>query len=217
MQELRDTYRHKGLRSKLIATLQSKGIKDNRVLGAMAQIPRHWFIDNAFEEWAYKDQAFQIDSDQTISQPFTVAVQTSLLEVIPKDRILEIGTGSGYQASVLSKLGARVYSIERQKTLFIKTSALLKEIGFGAVRTLYGDGYEGAPHLAPFDKIIITAGAIKIPQKLIDQLTIGGIMVIPFGEGDTKQMLKLTKNLDGTMKTEEHGSFRFVPFLRGVS
>jgi len=212
-----DSYKHKGLRSKLVATLQSKGISNNKVLSAIARIPRHWFVEPAFAEWAYKDIAFPIDANQTISQPLTVAIQSSLLEIKKGDKVLEIGTGSGYQACVLNYLGAKVYTIERQEQLFRKTSEFLHEIGYSSVRTLFGDGYKGAPRFAPFDKIIITAGAIKIPEELVEQLAVGGIMVIPHGVGDEKNMLKIVKQADGSLVTEDHGIFKFVPFLEGTN
>jgi protein-L-isoaspartate(D-aspartate) O-methyltransferase len=187
-----------------------------RILQAFSEIPRHLFLDKAFAEWAYRDVAFPIDADQTISQPYTVAVQTMLLEVSKGDKVLEIGTGSGFQACVLAHMGAKVYTIERQKTLFEKTEKLLREIGFGSIRTLFGDGFEGAPRFAPFDRIIITAGASEMPEKLMEQLRPGGIMVIPFGEGDDKDMLRIEKREDGTHKVEKCGKFRFVPFLKGT-
>ncbi len=210
-----DSYRHKGLRKKMIEILISKGIKDEKILDAMSEIPRHFFLDPIFAEWAYKDVPFPIDSDQTISQPYTVAFQTMLLEVKKSDRILEIGTGSGYQATVLSHLGAKVYTIERHKSLFKKTTEFLQEIGYGRIRTFHGDGYAGLDRYAPFDKIIVTAGASEIPQKLLKQLDVGGIMVIPYGEGDVKDMLKLRKIDDKTIQRETFGKFRFVPFVKG--
>jgi protein-L-isoaspartate(D-aspartate) O-methyltransferase len=213
---LQDTHRHRGLRQKLISELRTKGIRDEKILSAFMDIPRHYFLDKAFSDWAYKDVAFPIDADQTISQPYTVAVQTMLLEVKKGDKILEIGTGSGFQACVLSYLGAKVYTIERQKKLFDKTSGFLNDIGFGQIRTLYGDGYLGAPRFAPFDKILLTAAASEIPQKLIDQLKPGGIIVIPLGSGDVQQMKRIIKNHDGSLKEENFGNYRFVPFLKGT-
>lgn len=213
---MQDTHRHKGLRQKLINELRTKGITDERILSAFMDIPRHYFLDKAFSDWAYKDVAFPIDADQTISQPYTVAVQTTLLDIKKGDKILEIGTGSGYQACVLSYLGAKVYTIERQKKLFDKTSKFLHDIGFGQVRTLYGDGYLGAPRFAPFDKILLTAAATEIPQKLIDQLKPDGIMVVPLGSGDIQQMKRIIKNTDGTIREENYGNYRFVPFLKGI-
>ena len=211
-----DTHRHRGLRQKLVLELKSKGITDVRILQAFSDIPRHLFLDQTFAEWAYRDVAFPIDADQTISQPYTVAVQTMLLDISKGDKVLEIGTGSGFQACVLSHMGAKVYTIERQRTLFEKTEKLLREIGFGSIRTLYGDGFEGAPRFAPFDRIIITAGASEMPEKLLEQLRPGGIMVIPFGEGDDKDMLRIQKQEDETLKVEKRGKFRFVPFLKGT-
>lgn len=213
---MQDTHRHRGLRQKLINELRTKGIRDENILSAFMDIPRHYFLDKAFSDWAYKDVAFPIDADQTISQPYTVAVQTMLLEVKKGDKILEIGTGSGFQACVLSFLGAKVYTIERQKKLFDKTSGFLHDIGFGLIRTLYGDGYLGAPRFAPFDKILLTAAASEIPQKLIDQLKPGGIMVIPLGSGEVQQMKRIIKNNDGSLKEENFGNYRFVPFLKGT-
>jgi len=203
------------MRQKLVEELRSKGIKDERILSAFNDIPRHYFLDKAFSDWAYKDVAFPIDADQTISQPYTVAIQTTLLEVQKGDKILEIGTGSGYQACVLAYLGAKVYTIERQKKLFTKTDQFLRDIGFGHIRTLFGDGYEGAPRFAPFDKIILTAGAETVPEKLIAQLKPSGIMVIPLGDGKTQKMIRISKNKEGALIKENFGEFRFVPFLKG--
>ena len=212
-----DTHRHRGLRQQLVNELKSKGINNEKILNAFMEIPRHYFLEKTFSDWAYKDVAFPIDADQTISQPYTVAMQTTLLDVKKGDKVLEIGTGSGFQACVLSHMGAKVYTIERQKKLFDKTEKFLHDIGFGNIRTLYGDGYEGAPRFAPFDKILITAGASEIPEKLIDQLKPGGIMVIPLGQGDLQKMLKLTKSEDDSLKKENFGNYRFVPFLKGVN
>lgn len=201
----------------MVNELKSKGIKNELILSAFMDIPRHYFLEKTFADWAYKDVAFPIDADQTISQPYTVAMQTTLLDIKKGDKVLEIGTGSGFQACVLSHMGAKVYTIERQKKLFDKTEKFLHDIGFGNIRTLYGDGYEGAPRFAPFDKILITAGASEIPVKLIEQLKPGGIMVIPLGQGDLQKMLKITKNEDGSLKKENFGNYRFVPFLKGVN
>jgi protein-L-isoaspartate(D-aspartate) O-methyltransferase len=212
-----DNYRHKGLRKKLVEGLKRKGISDEAILEAIGTIPRHYFLDQAFDDWAYKDVAFPIDADQTISQPFTVAMQTQLLKVKPKDKILEIGTGSGYQACVLSYLGAKVYTIERQEKLYLQTSEFLPEIGFGNIRTLFGDGFKGAPRFAPFDKILITAAAPEIPGALLEQLKVGGYLVIPLGEGEIQEMLRLTKVSDKKIKKEKFGSYRFVPLLKGVN
>ncbi len=212
-----DSHRHKGLRVKLVRELEQKGIKDQQILNAFRDIPRHHFLDIAFADWAYKDVAFPIDADQTISQPYTVAFQTMLLDIRPDDVVLEIGTGSGFQACVLSYLGCKVYTIERQKKLFEKTAQLLNKLGYSRIRTLYGDGYEGAPRFAPFDKIIVTAGASELPKKLFDQLKVGGYMVIPYGNGDVQKMLRLTKGENNTIKKEDFGNFQFVPFLKGTS
>lgn len=212
-----DTHRHKGLRQQLVNELKTKGIKDERILQAFMDIPRHYFLEKTFSDWAYKDVAFPIDADQTISQPYTVAMQTALLDIKKGDKVLEVGTGSGFQACVLAHMGAKVYSIERQKKLYDKTEKFLHDIGYGQVRTLYGDGYDGAPRFAPFDKILITAGASEIPTSLIEQLKPDGIMVIPLGEGDLQKMLKITKTEEGTLKKENFGNYRFVPFLKGVN
>lgn len=212
-----DSYRHKGLRKKLVKKLREKGITDDRILNAIGTIPRHRFIDPAFDDWAYKDVAFPIGSGQTISQPYTVAYQTQLLDISGKEKVLEIGTGSGYQACVLAELGVKVYTIERQEKLFKKTYDLLIELGYQRIRTLLGDGYKGAPKFAPFDRILVTAGATEIPQALLDQLKPGGILVIPVGEGETQKMLKVTKDKDGNITEEEFGRFSFVPFLPGVA
>ncbi len=211
-----DSYRHKGLRQKLVDEIRNKGIQDDRVLAAILAVPRHLFLDKAFEEWAYKDSAFPIECDQTISQPYTVAFQTELLRVDPKDKILEIGTGSGYQACVLSELGAKVYSIERQKSLFTHTSAHLKEIGYAAVRTFFGDGFKGLPMFAPFDKILVTAAAPEVPKALLEQLKIGGCLVIPVNKGTYQKMKRITRISESEYKEESFGDFRFVPMLGGT-
>jgi protein-L-isoaspartate(D-aspartate) O-methyltransferase len=207
-----DTYRHKGLRKKLVKTVESKGIKNKSVLTAIERIPRHLFMDSSFLEFAYKDKAFPIGFGQTISQPYTVAFQSELLEVKKGDKILEIGTGSGYQACVLIELGAKVFSIERQKKLYQKTKEFLYNLGY-RVKTFYGDGYKGLTAFAPFDKIIITAGAPYIPQDLIKQLKIGGILIIPEGEGNVQIMKKIVKISETEIDIKEHGTFSFVPLL----
>lgn len=213
---LQDTYKHKGLRRKLIGSLRKKGISDERVLEAMNRIPRHLFLDKAFEEWAYRDVPFPIGNEQTISQPYTVAFQTQLLDVKPKQRILEIGTGSGYQACVLYEMGAKVYSVERVEPLFNRTQKLLKKLGYELIRTFLSDGTEGLERYAPYDGILATAGSRDIPQALLDQLAIGGKLVIPVGGDESQKMLRITKMADGTFKREEFGDFRFVPFLGGL-
>jgi len=200
----------------LIETLRHGGIRDEKVLEAMSKVPRHLFLEKAFEEWAYKNVAFPIGNEQTISQPQTVAIQTSLLEVKKGDKILEVGTGSGYQACVLSLLGAKVYTIERQRALYERTDKLLRELGFGAIRTFLGDGYEGLKMFAPFDKILVTAGATALPENLINQLVIGGYLVIPIGGDDVQTMWRYTKVTETEIKSESFGKFKFVPFLKGT-
>ncbi|MDY0102665.1 MAG: protein-L-isoaspartate(D-aspartate) O-methyltransferase [Lentimicrobium sp.] len=207
-----DTFRHKGLRKKLVEIVRQKGIADKNVLKAMEEVPRHWFFDSGFLEFAYEDKAFPIGAGQTISQPFTVAFQTQLLQVKRGDKILEVGTGSGYQASILYQMGAKIFSVERQRTLYTKTKAMLPAAGF-MVKVFFGDGYKGLPAFAPFDKIIVTAGAPFIPENLTHQLKPGGILVIPVDDGDEQVMTTLTKQHDGIIKTDQHGRFRFVPLL----
>jgi len=215
MRRYEDTYRHKGLRKKLIELLRSKGITDEPVLTAMNNIPRHYFLDSAFDEIAYEDRAFPIAEQQTISQPYTVAYQTQLLQVKPHDKILEIGTGSIYQATVLAEMGAKVFTIERQKALFEKTKQYIFRTQYPNLKFFYGDGYEGLPTYAPFDKVIITAAAPFIPPKLIAQLKPGGKMVIPVDEGQHQRMLRITKNADGSTSEEAFENFSFVPMLAG--
>ena len=210
-----DTYRHKGLRRKLIETVKGKGIRSEAVLEAMGRVPRHFFLDKAFDEWAYQDIAFPIERDQTISQPYTVAFQTELLLLSAGMKVLEIGTGSGYQACVLAEMGCKAYTIERHEPLYKQTSILLKEIGYRQVRTFYGDGYLGLPRHAPFDRIIVTAGATEVPQALLDQLVIGGHLVIPVGEGEVQKMLRITRRTETEYDREVLGDFRFVPLLKG--
>ncbi len=207
-----DTFRHKGLRKKLVESLRLKGIKDENVLKAIENVPRHLFFDSGFLEFAYVDKAFPIGAGQTISQPYTVAFQTELLKVKRGDKILEIGTGSGYQASILYQMGAKVFSIERQRVLFAKAKEQLPRMGF-PVKVFFGDGYLGLPAFAPFDKIIVTAGAPYIPHPLTDQLKPGGILVIPVDEGESQLMTSVEKLSDGSLKTTHHGRFRFVPLL----
>jgi len=208
-----DTYRHKGLRKLLVETIARKGIADPAVLAAIENVPRHFFFDSSFLEFAYEDKPFPIGAGQTISQPYTVAFQTELLQVRKGDKVLEIGTGSGYQACILAEMGAKVFSIERQKSLFEKTSKLIPKLGYARIKTFYGDGYKGLPAFAPFDRIIITAAAPYIPDPLLEQLKPGGIMVIPVGPDDVQTMTTVTKMTDGTFKRREHGAFRFVPML----
>lgn len=214
MQE--DSYRHKGMRRSLVDELKNKGISDENVLNAINAVPRHVFLDSSFLNFAYQDKAFPIGSGQTISQPFTVAFQSSLLEIKKNMKVLEIGTGSGYQACVLAEMGAKVFSIERQRKLYTKTKAFLAEFPY-RIKMFLGDGNKGLPTYGPFDRIIITAAAPEIPQTLVDQLKVGGMMVIPLCENETHQtMLRLTKQEDGSLKREEYGNFRFVPMLKGV-
>ena len=210
-----DTYRHKGLRKKLMDTVRSKGITDEKVLNAIMNIPRHFFLDSAFDELAYEDRAFPIGEGQTISQPYTVAYQSQLLDLKPFMKVLEIGTGSAYQAVVLAEMGVQVYTIERQKKLFEenKKFAFLKK--YHAIKFFYGDGYEGLPTYAPFDRVLITAAAPEIPQKLTDQLKPGGIMVIPVGTGEVQRMMRITKLETGALKEEVFDNFSFVPMLGG--
>jgi len=215
MRPVEDSYRHKGLRKKLVETVRGKGITDEKVLNAIGNIPRHFFLDSAFDELAYEDRAFPIGEGQTISQPYTVAYQSQLLEVRNFEKVLEIGTGSAYQAVVLAEMGAQVYTIERQKKLFDqnKLFSFLKK--YPSIKFFYGDGYEGLPTYAPFDKVIITAAAPAVPQKLIEQLKPGGMMVIPVGSGDVQQMMRLTKLENGSMKEEMFDRFSFVPMVGG--
>ncbi|MFW6019333.1 MAG: protein-L-isoaspartate(D-aspartate) O-methyltransferase [Bacteroidales bacterium] len=209
-----DSYRHKGMRMNLVEKVREKGIRDEKVLQAMQQVPRHVFMDSSFVEHAYEDKAFPIGSGQTISQPYTVAFQSELLQVEKKDKILEVGTGSGYQACVLAEMGAKVYSIERHRKLYMKAREILSRLNYYRVKIFYGDGFEGLPTFAPFDKMIITAAAPVIPKKLVDQLKVGGKLVIPLGDSDTQVMKTLTKQSDGTLEGEEYGYFKFVPMLR---
>jgi len=213
---LKDTYRHKGLRKKLIDSLRRKGIQNENILAAMKAIPRHFFLDIAFEEWAYQDKAFPIGYDQTISQPFTVAYQTILLDVKKRDKIMEIGTGSGYQAALLAALGARVFTIERQEALHKEAKNLLSKMGFGHIRFYFKDGYKGLPEFAPFDKILVTAGAGSIPEELKKQVKIGGILVVPVGNSKVQRMYKITRMAENEYLEEKLDDFRFVPFLKGV-
>jgi protein-L-isoaspartate(D-aspartate) O-methyltransferase len=213
---MQDTYRHKGLRKQLIESLRQKQITDEAVLQAMDKIPRHIFLDSSFLEFAYQDKPFPIGSGQTISQPYTVAFQTQLLRVKKGLKVLEIGTGSAYQASVLAEMGAKVYSIERQRKLFIKTKAFVQQHLPYKLNLFLGDGNDGLPAYAPFDRILITAAAPEIPQALLDQLKPGGIMVIPFGTGDQQDMLRIIKQENAETIKEQHGAFRFVPMLGNI-
>jgi protein-L-isoaspartate(D-aspartate) O-methyltransferase len=215
MRKYEDTYRHKGLRNKLMDLLRKKGITDERLLTAMAAIPRHFFLDSAFDEVAYEDRAFPIAQKQTISQPYTVAYQSQLLELKSFEKVLEIGTGSAYQAAVLAEMGAQVFTIERQKQLFDNNRLFPFLKKYPNIKFFYGDGFEGLPTYAPFDKAIVTAAAPFIPEKIVAQLKPGGKLVIPVGEGDVQQMLRLTKNEEGTYTQEIFDNFSFVPMLGG--
>jgi len=212
MIRLKDTFRHKGKRKQLVETVRSKGIKDENVLEAINKIPRHWFMDSSFEDHAYQDKAFPIAAGQTISQPYTVAFQTELLQIEKGDKVLEIGTGSGFQTAVLCELGARVYGIERQNELYKKTKRFLEKIGYRPKYLTFGDGYKGLPEYAPFDKIIVTAGAPYTPKALMNQLIIGGRMVIPVGEKSQIMTLLIRKSAK-EFERKEFGDFRFVPML----
>ncbi|MEO8712318.1 MAG: protein-L-isoaspartate(D-aspartate) O-methyltransferase, partial [Parafilimonas sp.] len=215
MQKAEDTYQHKGLRKKLIDQLRTKGITSNLVLEAMYNVPRHFFLDSAFDKIAYEDRAFPIAEGQTISQPYTVAYQTQLLNVHRSEKILEIGTGSVYQASILAEMGAWVFTIERQRKLFDYNKNFPFKLKYPNIKFFYGDGFEGLPTYAPFDKILITAAAPFIPPKLIEQLKTGGFMVLPVDEGDKQRMLRITKKADGTYDEELFDYFSFVPMLKG--
>lgn len=211
-----DSFKHKGLRQKLVDTLISKGIKNKAVLEAIRTIPRHWFMDSSFLDHAYQDKAFPIAANQTISQPYTVAYQTELLEVEPNHKVLEIGTGSGYQTAVLCLLEAEVYSIERQLELFKKTSLFLPKIGHVAKRLIFGDGYKGLKEEAPFDRILVTAGAPFVPKPLLAQLKVGGRLVIPVGEEEQVMTLYIRSGQKNFEK-HEFGNFKFVPMLEDKS
>lgn len=207
--------RHQGMRKRLVDGLKIKGIRDERVLAAINKVPRHLFMESSFLNFAYKDQAFPIGAGQTISQPYTVAFQTLLLQVEKNDKILEVGTGSGYQAAVLLEMGAKVFTIERQKELFQKVQKFLPEIGYHPA-CFFGDGYEGLPAFAPFDKILVTAGAPSVPDALKEQLKIGGRLVIPVGKDNRQEMLLVTRVSENEYTTEKHGGFVFVPLLKGT-
>lgn len=215
MRPTEDTYRHKGLRKKLTEIVEKKGITDEKVLAAINKIPRHFFLDSAFDEVAYEDRAFPIAEKQTISQPYTVAYQTQLLEVKPFLKVLEIGTGSAYQASVLAELGVQVFTIERQKKLFESNKKFDYLKKYHNIKFFYGDGFEGLPTYAPFDRVLITAAAPEIPPKLVAQMKVGGKMVIPVGTGDVQVMKRLTKQDNGSVTEEVFDHFSFVPMLGG--
>tara|TARA_B100000927_G_scaffold122674_1_gene98925 strand:- start:1301 stop:1945 length:645 start_codon:yes stop_codon:yes gene_type:complete len=207
-----DTYYHKGLRQNLVDEIRIKGINDENVLSSILKVPRHLFMDNAFVEFAYQDKAFPISCDQTISQPYTVAYQTKLLDLKPYEKVLEIGTGSGYQTAILSNLKAQVFTIERQKKLYLKAKKFLPSIGYTAF-FIFGDGYKGLPKVAPFDKIIITCGAPYVPEELLHQLKIGGKLVAPIGTGKIQKMTLVQRNSEKKFSRSEYGNFSFVPML----
>jgi protein-L-isoaspartate(D-aspartate) O-methyltransferase len=212
---MEDTFRHKGLRRKLVETVRSKGISDERVLNDLHTVPRHLFMESSFINFSYQDQAFPIGAGQTISQPYTVAFQTQLLDIKPNDKILEIGTGSGYQTAILLELGARVYTIERQKELYLKAQELLGKLGYKP-HFFFGDGMEGKPAYGPYDKILITAAADEVPEKLLQQLKIGGIIVVPVGGRFSQSMMKIVRTSDTEYNKTSHGAFVFVPLLKGT-
>ncbi|MEQ1746864.1 MAG: protein-L-isoaspartate(D-aspartate) O-methyltransferase [Saprospiraceae bacterium] len=211
-----DTYRHKGLRKRLVDALRQRGVQDESVLSAINAVPRHFFLDKAFEEHAYEDKPFPIGNEQTISQPYTVAYMTALLDLGRGDRVLEIGTGSGYQAAILAVMGARVYTVERQESLYLRSKELLAQLGFSTVRCFFRDGTNGLPEYAPYNAIVVTAGAPVVPEALREQLAIGGLLVIPVGE--TVQYMCRIERLSQTEYSEKMlDAFRFVPFLEGVN
>jgi len=210
---VKDTHKHQGLRNQLVTTITEKGITDKNVLKAIAAVPRHLFMDSGFVDFAYQDKAFPIAADQTISQPYTVAFQTELLQVKSNDKILEIGTGSGYQTAVLLEIGARVYTIERQKELFKKTKLFLPKLNYKPKKVIFGDGYKGLPEEAPFDGIIVTAGAPFVPKPLLAQLKIGGRLVIPVGD-EVQTMTLFVRTGEKDFEKHELGDFRFVPMLK---
>jgi protein-L-isoaspartate(D-aspartate) O-methyltransferase len=215
MRLLSDSYRYKGLRKQLVDLIRSKGISDERVLEAISEIPRHFFIDSAFDQKAYEDRAFPIAEGQTISQPYTVAYQTQLLDIKPHEKVLEVGTGSAYQACVLALMGAQVFTIERQKQLYDHNKQFSYLRKFPNIRYFFGDGYQGLPTFGPFEKILVTAAAPAVPGKLVEQLKAGGKMVIPVGEGKVQQMLRISKNAEGGIENEIFDNFSFVPMLQG--
>ncbi|MBV7533190.1 protein-L-isoaspartate(D-aspartate) O-methyltransferase [Chitinophaga sp. sic0106] len=215
MRRYEDTYKQKGLRKQLVDSIRQKGITDENVLAAIGNIPRHFFLDTAFESIAYEDRAFPIGEGQTISQPYTVAYQSQLLEIKPYEKVLEIGTGSAYQACVLAELKANVFTIERQKRLFDQVKQFQFKSKYPNLRFFYGDGYEGLPSYAPFDKVLVTAAAPQIPEKLLQQMKIGGKMVIPVGGQEVQRMLRITKVSEGEYDQELFDNFTFVPMLAG--
>lgn len=212
---MKDEYRHKGARRRLVESLRAKGIQNEAVLAAIAAVPRHWFLDSAFETQAYEDKAFPIGKGQTISQPYTVAFQTQLLQAQKREKVLEVGTGSGYQAVILAALGARVFTLERQSMLYERSNALIQQLRINNIRSYLRDGYQGLPELAPFDKIIVTAAAPKVPEGLQEQLRVGGKMVVPIGE-KTQEMYCIKRLSEHEFEAKVYGQFKFVPFLDGL-
>ncbi len=213
---IEESFEAKGKRKKLIEELRGKGISDERVLEAMGRVPRHFFMDDAFLRHAYQDKAFPISAGQTISQPYTVAIQTILLNVGKRDKVLEIGTGSGYQAAILAELGVKVYTIERQRELYRKAQVMLNSLGY-RIHFFLGDGYEGQPQYGPYDGIIITAATAEVPDKLLRQLRIGGRLVAPRGERDSQVMTLYVRKGEEEWETSTHGNFVFVPMLKGIA
>lgn len=213
--ERNDTLRHQGMRKRLAESLKIKGIRNAKILEAINKVPRHLFMESTFINFAYKDQAFPIGAGQTISQPYTVAFQTQLLQIEKNDKVLEVGTGSGYQAAVLLELGAKVFTIERQKELYTRVQNFLPEIGYHPA-FFFGDGNKGLPNFAPFDKILVTAGAQSVPVELKTQLKIGGRLVIPVGNEKRQKMNVITRISANEFKCEKHGGFVFVPLLKGT-
>lgn len=209
---MEDSYRHKGMRRKLIEELGSRGISDKNVLDAFDKVPRHFFLDLAFTNQAYSNVAFQIGAGQTISHPYTVAFQSGLLNVSKGHKVLEIGTGSGFQTSILAAMGAKVYSIERQKELYLKAKRIIHDLGYNP-KLFYGDGYKGQPSYAPYDRILVTCGAPFLPEELMSQLKVGGILVIPIGEGDSQIMTRYLKVSNDEITKDTYGDFSFVPML----
>jgi len=213
---LKDTFKHKGMRKQLIEELRAKGIKDERILDAFNAVPRHFFLDLAFQEQAYSNMPFQIGAGQTISHPFTVAFQTQLMNIQKGDKILEIGTGSGYQTCILCAMGAKVYSIERQRELYLKVKNIIHHFNFNP-RLSFGDGYKGLPTFAPFDYILVTCGAPFIPPALVEQLKVGGKLIIPLGEGNVQKMIVLTRTTEDSEDVQDYGDFSFVPMLENTA
>ena len=211
-----DSSKHQGQRKRLVDHLISRGIKSSSVIKSLLKVPRHLFIDSDFESHAYLDKAFPIDSNQTISQPYTVAYQTSLLDLSETDKVLEIGTGSGYQTAILMEISKNLYTIERQHKLYRRTKKLLSQLNYHPNKIIYGDGYKGLVEMQPYDKILVTAGAEEIPKKLLIQLKVGGIMVIPVGK-NVQEMIIVRRISQSKFEKENHGSFKFVPLLKDLN